>query len=128
MSVKVMTLYNEGGPEIFSSNVDHLFNQARIFAQMIHKRRPFELAVEPQANILCFRYNDLDLDEEGNNLLNLSIRENILNEGEFYIVQTILRKKHYLRTTIMNPFTVEKDFETLLDKIETIAKSLKLKK
>jgi len=40
-----------------------------------------------------------------------------LEDGEFYIVQTKLRDVHYLRCTIMNPFTTEEHFKTLIKRI-----------
>lgn len=126
MGVKVMTLYNEGGPEVFSAYVDHCYNRARNFAELIQKREFFELAVVPEANILCFRIIKPELDIQGNNELNSFIRNSILHEGDFYIVKTTLRGIIYLRTTIMNPFTKASDFENLLQKVEQMAEHVNI--
>lgn len=109
------------GPEIFDEFVNRLYDLARTFAQMIHKDAEFELAVEPMSNIVCFRFigagaNRASLDE-----LNRKIRQKVLENGEYYIVQTRLSDIHYLRTTIMNPFSTAEHFMGLLNHIKELA-------
>lgn len=58
---------------------------------------------------------------EQTNEINRKIRQKLLEEGEFYIVQTKLNNQVYLRTTIMNPMTQIKDFENLLDRLSSFA-------
>ena len=115
MSVKFYSLVHTYGFGIFDQNVTTLYDLARSFAEMIRKNPNFELAVEPMANIVCFRYlnkDDLSIDD-----VNCQIRQNLLEEGDFYIVQTILNGKTYLRVTLMNPFTTIDHLNNLLDSI-----------
>ena len=44
--------------------------------------------------------------------------------GEYYIVQTKLRNIHYLRTTIMNPFTSKEHLDRLLAKVKELAEKI----
>ena len=44
-----------------------------------------------------------------------------LEDGEFYIVNTSLKGKFYLRVSLMNPLTQVEDIKNLLDKIEKMA-------
>jgi len=120
MSVKFYTLIHTYGFEIFDQNVTTLYDLARTFAEMVGKRQGFELTAEPMSNIVCFRV--LPGNEEENNRLNSSIRQRLLEEGDFYIVQTVLRGKVFLRVTLMNPFTTAKYLTELLDKIENLVK------
>ncbi len=85
-----------------------------------------ELCVRPECNIVCFRYRPLELKEKALDLLNEAIRKKILEEGRFYIVKTNLLKKTWLRTTLTNPFTKEKDLLELLETISTLGESLLL--
>lgn len=70
----------------------------------------------PSCNIICFRclpaksdcFNDF-------NHLNKYIREQIILEGNFYIVQTVLSENVYLRLSITNALTTEADLDALLD-------------
>lgn len=73
------------------------------------------------ANIVCFRYVYSGLSQAELNELNAKIRQQLLEDGEFYIVQTKLRGWHYLRVTVMNPFTSKDHFQKLLDKIVLMA-------
>jgi len=68
-------------------------------------------------NIVCFKYVDNSISGEAQNKQNEAIRQALLEDGEFYIVQTKLRGVHYLRITVMNPFTTEIHFKNLLEKI-----------
>ena len=56
MSVSVYAILRTYGPQIFEENVTCLYNLARTFAQMINERPALHLALEPEANIVCFRY------------------------------------------------------------------------
>ena len=73
---------------------------------MISERSTFELAIAPESNIVNFRYlptSDVDVDH-----LNAQIRQQLLTSGKFYIVQTVIHNKRYLRTTIMRLNELEK--------------------
>ncbi len=124
MSIKVYTILKTYGEELFEKNIDQLYGLAIRFANMIKARPNFELVIEPQANILNFRY--LDSEKTDLNTLNTTIHKTLIRSGEFYIVQTIIQEKRYLRTTIMNPLTKEHDLVALLDEIERIADILQL--
>ncbi|MGB0522358.1 MAG: pyridoxal phosphate-dependent decarboxylase family protein [Flammeovirgaceae bacterium] len=123
MVLKVYALIKEFGLEVFEENIDCLYAKTQAFAKLIQNRSSFRLAVEPEANILNFQY--VDVANENINQLNSQIRQQLLEEGKFYIVQTMLGDQRYLRTTIMNPHTTELDFMGLLDEIEQIALKLK---
>lgn len=111
----VYTLYRTYGETIFAENIERLFGMAAEFADLIKKNKNFELAYEPQCNIICFRYSKgkSDLTE-----LNRKIRQRLLEEGKFYIVQTVLTGHLYLRVSLMNPLTTTKELKELLQEIE----------
>ena len=58
------------------------------------------------------------------NQLNWELRQKLLEDGEFYIVQTKLKGIHYLRTTLMNPYTTSNELDDLINKIKSIAKTM----
>jgi L-2,4-diaminobutyrate decarboxylase len=120
MSVKIYVTLRTYGVQLLSDNVDILHDLAANFAQLIQQSQQFELAVWPQSNIVCFRY----LGKIGQNLneLNAQMRKQILNDGEFYIVQTLLNGQTYLRVSLMNPLTKIQDLVFLLENIKNVAK------
>lgn len=117
MSIHWFTLLKLYGEEVFDAYVTHLFDMGAQFAKIIESHSKFEVAVTPMSNIVCFRYMDENASLEAQNKQNETIRQALLEDGEFYIVQTKLRGVHYLRVTVMNPFTTELHFKNLLDKI-----------
>ena len=114
------------GEEVFETSIDTLYNITQDFNTTLAADPDFEVAVVPESNIVCFRYIGMALDTTATNQLNAQIRQQILEEGTFYIVQTTLRDKYYLRTTIMNPFTTLTHLKILLKNVKAKAKTLTL--
>jgi L-2,4-diaminobutyrate decarboxylase len=112
------------GEALFDEYVTRQYDLAKSFEEMLNGDPQFELATAPQSNILCFRFIEEGWTSEELNSLNAKIRQHLLEDGEFYIVQTKLRGVHYLRTSLMNPFTTVDHLQQLLDKIKTTAKLL----
>ncbi len=125
MSIHWYTLLKMYGEQVFDAYVTHLYDMGKSFATIIANEPNFELAVEPMSNIVCFRIVPFGLEPKQLNRLNEMVRRKLLEDGEFYIVQTKLRGIHYLRVTVMNPFTTEKHFKKLLKKIMKFAGKLK---
>jgi L-2,4-diaminobutyrate decarboxylase len=115
----VLRHYGEG---IFEAYLDRQYDLARTLAGMIRQRPGWELACEPQSNILCFRWVPEGLDADSLNELSARIRLKVLEEGRFYIVQTRLRGIHYLRTSLMNPFTGPEHLSELLEYLENLGR------
>ncbi|MGB5821735.1 MAG: aminotransferase class I/II-fold pyridoxal phosphate-dependent enzyme [Saonia sp.] len=120
MSMHWYILLKTYGEELFDEFVTTLYDLGHQFGEMIENDHQFELAIKPMSNIVCFRYINKDLNEAELNIINERIRQRLLEEGEFYIVQTKLRGTHYLRTTLMNPFTTASHLLELLRKIKRV--------
>jgi L-2,4-diaminobutyrate decarboxylase len=125
MSIQWYTLLKTYGEAVFDAYVTTLYDLGHYFGERIENEPQFQLAVRPMSNIVCFRYVTDSLNNDQLNRLNESIRQQLLEEGEYYIVQTKLRGVHYLRTTIMNPFTTQDHLQLLLDKVKDFAKKSK---
>ncbi|MCB9870609.1 MAG: aminotransferase class I/II-fold pyridoxal phosphate-dependent enzyme [Planctomycetes bacterium] len=107
------------GTRLFGEAVDGMIATARTFARLLREDGRFELATEPECNIVCFRFlhpgaGDLDAVQQ-------RIRAGVVAGGRFYVVQTRLRGAAWLRTTFMNPFTGEGLLRELLGEIAEIA-------
>lgn len=126
MALHWFVLLKTYGEALFDESVTLLYDLGQRFGEIINKEERFELAIVPMTNIVCFRYTDTSLDTDSLNQVNLQIRQKLLEDGEFYIVQTKLRGKQFLRVTVMNPFTTEKHLMELLEKIKVIAEYIKV--
>lgn len=118
---KAYSIIRTYGLALFDEYVTLVCDLGRSLAALVRANPAFALAIEPFCNIVCFRYDAPGWDEEGLNQLNESIRQTLLEEGDFYLVQTRLRGRFYLRCTITNPFTKERDLEKLLHRISALA-------
>jgi len=118
MSIHWYTMLKKYGEEVFGQYVTHLYDMGSLFAKIIAQESTFEVVVIPDSNIVCFRFADARFNKETLNSINLKLRQELIEEGTFYIVQTKLRGIQYMRCTIMNPFTTEAHFKTLLKKIQ----------
>ncbi|NQY05393.1 MAG: aminotransferase class V-fold PLP-dependent enzyme [Flavobacteriaceae bacterium] len=124
MSIHWYVILKTYGKQIFDEFVTTLYDLGNSFAELIDKTLDFEYALQPQSNIVCFRYKKSDWTEKETNTINAQIRQRIVEKGEFYIVQTKLMDSFYLRVTLMNPFTSEVHLTGLLDHIREIASEL----
>lgn len=114
------------GEPVFEAYVDRTFARARYLAERLRAAPDFELAVEPEANIVCFRYaprGAADLDA-----LQRRIRDAVVRKGSFYLVMTRLDapRMHpglFLRVTLVNPRTTEADLDALLEELRCCARN-----
>lgn len=111
----IMLLY---GDEIYRQNIDTLYDLGKEFAGLIKSQKDMELALEPASNIVCFRFvpNSGDINE-----VNKKIAEELLRDGTYYSVSTLIRREFYLRVTLMNPLTGTKELTGLLQKVREAA-------
>lgn len=118
---KVYSIFRTYGAELFDEYVTLVCELGRMLAEMVRARQDLTLAIEPFCNIVCFRYEPAGLGEEQVNDLNERIRQALLEEGAFYVVQTRLKGALYLRCTLTNPFTEAQHLSKLLDRIVAVA-------
>ncbi|MBK8625620.1 MAG: pyridoxal-dependent decarboxylase [Saprospiraceae bacterium] len=117
LSTRIYALLNTYGIEVFGEYVDTCYDLGKTFAEMLKREPLMELAVAPDSNIVCFRL--IHKNESQCNDINRAIRQKILDDGRFYIVQTLLNDNVYLRISIMNPFTSITDLELMLLDVKT---------
>lgn len=118
MSLHWYTLLKIYGKDLFDEFVTTLYDLGQKFAEILENDPFFEIAVKPMSNIICFRIIIEDKELQSLNKINTTVRQKLLEEGNFYIVQTKIQGIIYLRATIMNPFTNEKHFKELLKNIK----------
>ncbi len=106
------------GDNYYREYIDSRYDIAVWFAEIIEADIELELAVKPDSNIICFRYAPAGINGDQLNSVNAAIRDKIVKEGSFYIVQAELGCKIWIRVTIINPVTSEDDLKELLSLIK----------
>ena len=119
-----MKYYGNG---YYRQYIDERYDLAASFAKVVKSSEKLQLAVEPESNIVCFRYLLEDSDDITLNHINSEIRDRIIKDGSFYIVQVELDGKVWLRLTIINPVTSMEHLKALLKKVMVVGGELVLK-
>ncbi len=113
LGLKVFFVLAALGEAGIARYVEHATDLARRAHALISRRAGFNCPVEPESNILCFRYGDSDA-------LQMELRNRLIVEGDFHISTTEFRGHRYLRLVFMNPDTDEAVIEALLERIEAM--------
>lgn len=121
IGLKVYSIIRTYGLQLFDEYVTYVCDLGKTFARLILERPNFQLAVQPQCNIVCYRYQPPEFTEAEIDQLNQRIRRRLLEVGDFYIVQAKLKGQTWLRSTLTNPFSTEKELTELLNRIEQLA-------
>ncbi|MEE9374280.1 MAG: aminotransferase class I/II-fold pyridoxal phosphate-dependent enzyme [Saprospiraceae bacterium] len=126
MAVRVLTIINEYGINIFDDYVTRQYDLARNFAALIDDFDDFELATLPDANIVCFRYicDANNSDSLMLSKINKKIRKSIFLKGKHYLVQTQLHDGLYLRVTLMNALTTMEDLTQMVEVIRKLGQEI----
>ncbi len=114
MALKLWVAFSLYGTHGLGALVDEAFAKSQLFAQKIKQHPSFELMLAPQTNIVCFRHQLLNPTDAELNLHQTRIRKHLVESGAFHLTQVELHGNIWLRTTLMNPFTTEKDLDALL--------------
>ncbi len=127
LSTRVAAVLEEYGAEIWGHLIDRLFDLGRELADQVERRPDFELAMPPEANIVCFRHVPESMNSTSSEELNAftaALRKKHLEEGPQYVVMTRFGGDTWLRCTLMNPLTEVEDLEAMLDRIAFLAQDL----
>ncbi|MBI5832829.1 MAG: pyridoxal-dependent decarboxylase [Armatimonadetes bacterium] len=100
------------GPRVLGDYVTDRFDLGRRFGQMLDEADDFEMPVAPECNIVCFAYSPPGAAAMPG--LQAAIRQRLLADERFHIVQTQLGGRVWLRVTIINPLTTEEDLVALM--------------
>jgi L-2,4-diaminobutyrate decarboxylase len=112
------------GGKYYRDYIDERYDLTTAFAKVIRSNKQLQLVTEPESNIICFRYISENIDDMTLNGINSAIRDQIIKEGSFYIVQVELEGKIWIRLTIINPVTSIDDLKSLLKRVLAIGKEL----
>jgi L-2,4-diaminobutyrate decarboxylase len=119
MALELHATLRAHGVSLFRDVVDRLIALGGALAARVTVAPDFELLVEPEANIVCFRHvPDGVADRDAHNA---ALRARVVRDGRFYIVQTRSRGAIWLRCALMNPLAEARDLDDLLDHLRAIS-------
>jgi L-2,4-diaminobutyrate decarboxylase len=99
--------------------IDRVVGLAAEACSLIRSQPDFSCPIDPESNILCFRYTGRGEDDD----LQLFLRDRLIDSGDFYLSTAVLANKRWLRIVLMNDQTTIEDVERLLARIRAIAEN-----
>ncbi|MBU3736360.1 MAG: aminotransferase class V-fold PLP-dependent enzyme [Methylobacterium sp.] len=113
MGLKLWAAFSLYGVDGLAALVDRAFDNAQLLASKIEAAEDCELLMQPQTNIVCFRHGRHD---QG------LLRRRVVESGAFHLTQVNIHGTTWLRTTLMNPFSGEAEFDALLTALRGAAR------
>ena len=115
------------GRQLFEALIDSTFDLGVRFYELLEAADDFQPICRPECNIVVFRYLPPQL--RGHTVeqiddFQLRLRRAVIESGDFYLVQTNLGGRSYLRTVLINPLTNESHLCKLLDCLRKHGKRL----
>ena len=74
----------------------------------------------PQSNILCFRYEKFEIDDD----FQKKLRYAIINEKRFYITSCDMNGQRYLRVVLLHPDTTVSHLKGLIEEVRRVAQTI----
>ncbi len=124
LGLRIFTLLSEYGPEVFRDYVVQVGHLGRELSRRVREHPDLELFMEPDVNIVCFRFVHPSLNAADRSALNELIRASLHTDGQFYIVMTRIRGETYLRCTLTNAFTRTENLEQMLARVTATGREL----
>lgn len=116
LGLKVLFALAYEGEGAIAATIERQTELAKAAAAYLRGRPGIEVAVEPETNIVCFRFRD------GDDAHQLALRRRLMDEGSFYISTTEALGKRWLRLALMNPLTELSDIEALVARLSALRK------
>ena len=116
-ALKVWMSIKEHGLDRFGRMIARNVEQAHYFGQLVEKDSNLELLAPIGMDIVCFRFNPGDMDEDALNALNKEILMQLHEKGIAAPSYTTLGKTYCLRIAISNHRSTYEDFDLLAKEV-----------
>ncbi|MBB4079215.1 L-2,4-diaminobutyrate decarboxylase [Lewinella aquimaris] len=124
LGLRTFTLLSVYGPELFRDYVVRVGELGRELGRQVRRHPELELFMEPDVNIVCFRFGHPTLSATARDGLNQLIRTTLTESGQIYLVQTRIDGEVYLRCTLTNAFTTSADLSDMLARVASVGHEL----
>jgi L-2,4-diaminobutyrate decarboxylase len=131
MAVELWAALRTHGEAWFGQVIDRQIELAQALAARVTAAADFELALPPEANIVCFRPRKggdgrgsppagSAAEGQCGSIDMRDLRRRVIEDGRFYITGAELSGHYWLRATLMNPLTTFADLDALLEHVRTL--------
>jgi glutamate/tyrosine decarboxylase-like PLP-dependent enzyme len=119
-SLAVWATLNAYGRKGISEMIDKHIALAQKMSRLVDDSPVLERLAEVTLNIVCFRYNPGNFNEDELNAINKELGEALLSDGRYYAGTTTYKGKIALRPAIVNWRTTEKNIDEFIKVIKEL--------
>jgi L-2,4-diaminobutyrate decarboxylase len=123
MAIEVWSALRVHGEAWFGDVVERLIVLAATLAAKLRDTPGFEVAIDPELNIVCYRHVPDGITGDALDAHNRALRQRVVEDGRFYVVGTQLPTGYHLRSTLMNPLIEDHDLDELIEHLRTLCPS-----
>jgi len=123
-ALKVWLSVQEQGINKFGRLIDQNIYQAKYLTDLIQRTNDLELIAPTNINIVCFRYNPGNMQEDALKKLNVEIMLQLQEKGIAALSDTTVNGQHCLRTAICNHRTKLSDLDLVVNEIISLGSIL----
>ena len=123
-ALKVWMSIKEHGLDRFGRMIARNVEQAHYFGQLVKNDPTLELMAPIGMDIVCFRFNPGDMDDEALNALNKEILMQLHEQGIAAPSYTTLQGRYCLRIAIANHRSRQEDFDLLAREVLRIGREM----
>lgn len=120
-ALKLWASWRQVGTHGLGAMVERTVELASTLAALIREARDFELALEPELSVVCFRHRPERVARSQLDAYQVGLQRALEVSGEAWVSTTRLRGEVWLRAGVMNPATTEDDLIWLLDALRRLA-------
>ena len=123
-ALKVWMLLKEQGLEKYRRQVRQNIQQIQYLASLIKNEPTLELLADPALNIVCYRYNPGNLNDEELNMINKEILMQLHEQAIAAPSYTMLKGRYAIRVANTNHRSRQEDFDALIKETIRIGKEI----
>lgn len=123
-ALKVWMAFRESGIDKIGRLIEQNITQAKYLESLLEKEGNIEILAPTNLNIVCFRVNTPNVDEQTLNKLNEEIVLRIQEGGKFLSSYTRIDGKYAIRVCITNHRTKSEDLFDFVNEVKKVAKQL----
>ncbi|HEY4327207.1 MAG TPA: aminotransferase class V-fold PLP-dependent enzyme [Mucilaginibacter sp.] len=113
-ALKVWMSLKEHGADKYAAMIAQNIDQANYLGELIDQHPDLELMTNVTMNVVCYRFNPGDMDDEQLNILNKELLMRMHEQGVAAPSSTILNGKYAIRVAIVNHRTRRRHLEEMI--------------
>ena len=113
------------GTDKMADIIDYSFFNAKVAEKELNRLDDVEITSRPSCGCITFRFTPKEMDPSKYDDYNMAISQRIIEDGEAYIVTTVIKGKRVLRLCLINGNTTDEDVISTVHYLGKLSKQLK---